>query len=296
MLTKEESSYLLGLYFADGTIEKKRKRSYEVSYSLQENEKEIASKSAALLRKSGLKPRVYVRTRKRSQIIFVQASSTNLNDFFPDKRRLLRGAEIRQRFFGSRGLLSDSRNRIVFCAGLLDGDGTCEARLDTSKIKNKEGSFGTLHVKWIFSQIKYSYLTDFFYQSIETLAPGASSLVSIYGRVRGVRINRLGRELLLQAGFAELSWKVRNFTTLVTELLNEREKRKADWAKSIKCMGLRLVDVAKILGVSRKTLENRHWRGKLQATMVREGGHRYLAIEPTQIEKLKQELRKKEQS
>jgi hypothetical protein len=283
------------LYFADGSIEKKRKRSYEVSYSLQENEMEIASKSAALLRKSGLKPRVYVRTRKRSQIIFLQASSTNLNDFFPDKKRFLRSAEIRQRFFGSGGLLSDLRNRIAFCAGLLDGDGTCEARLDTSKIKNKEGSFGTLHAKWIFSQIKYPYLTDFFHQSISSLASGASSILRIRGRVRGVRINRLGRELLLEAGFAELSWKVRNFITSMTELLNEREQRRAEWAKSIKYMGVGLVDVAKILAVSRKTLENRHWRGKLQATLVREGGHRYLVIEPFQIEKLKQEFRKKMQ-
>jgi hypothetical protein len=148
-LTQGERSYVLGLYFADGCLSKQGKgvKSYQLYFSLQGNEAEMASSLVRILKKGGLKPHTYRRRTMGGSCILVEAYCSNLADLFPDKEQLLRDEKKRAVFFQKNGLLTNLENRVAFTAGLMDGDGSCKAYLDRQK-----SVFGQIHVEWVFSE------------------------------------------------------------------------------------------------------------------------------------------------
>jgi DNA-binding transcriptional regulator WhiA len=56
VLSLGERAYLVGLYFADGTMRRHRKTSYELGFALQGDEMEIAERIGGMFRRSGLNP------------------------------------------------------------------------------------------------------------------------------------------------------------------------------------------------------------------------------------------------
>lgn len=290
-LSEGERSYLLGLYLTDGWISRISKGSYMITFALQGNEGTVAERVIGLMRRAGLRPRV---GRWFENCILVYACSRNLCDFFPDKERLLCDEVRRKRFFEDSNLLDKLENRVAFCAGLLDGDGWCKAYL----LEGQESggrSFKYVSVKWGFSQLKYPYLIPMFQDFIESLALGSTSIGYIRHKERGtvtyVRVNLRGREALLQAGIAAWSWKAAEYKRTILGLIEERDRERAEELKKAVGGDMRLLDLAKMLGVESNTLYQRRRYGSLSARLVHVGrGRGYLVIPRDEVERLKRKL------
>jgi hypothetical protein len=245
-LTNGERGYLLGLYLSDGCLQKRSKRSYRVTFHLQGNEGKIANRVGELLRRANMKPSVSY--SKGENCIVVGASSRNLNEFFPNKDALKYDEQGRERFFDENGF-HGVQNGVPFCAGLLDGDGTCRAYCYQWRHRKTAGSFGSIRVRWKFSQNKLPFLIDFLHEFLESLAPNSTCIASCFhvntGRSeRLVRFSNSGRKTLLEAGVGKWSWKAAECELKVSQLLKEKQKRKTDWIVRSKGEGERLVDVA----------------------------------------------------
>ncbi|WXG46065.1 MAG: hypothetical protein WED05_05285 [Candidatus Atabeyarchaeum deiterrae] len=292
-LSQEERSYLLGLYLTDGHACKEgRKESRgKIYYFFQPNEGEIAERVVKLLARASLKPHVY----HYGNTIRVAASSKNLDEFYPDKAALSEDASARRRFFEGNDLVSNLQSRIAFCAGLLDGDGTCKARFHKVPPANRNkrlSRIGCFHIQWSFYQIKYHFLVHYFRDFVESLAPDSIGFAYREGMLEATYIRRRGREALIKAGIANWSWKVRKCIESIPKLLEERrrvrEKEELERAKEIGEVGMKLKDVAKTLGLQRKLLAKWHCRGAFCATLVREGtGIGYLVIPWEEVKRLK---------
>ncbi len=302
--TPQERSYLLGLFLTDGYLDEGRKGSHEqVTYALQGNEGEIANRVTTFLERCCLKPRTY----HYGNMIAVTASCTNLSEFLPDKETLLKDCDARRRFFERNDLLFNLGNRVAFCGGLIDGDGSCRARLQNQKGGGSR-CLGTLVVNWSLYQVKYPYLLDFFHEFVDSLAPNSTCFVRRKVRqkkgeeeptkttgkiVFGAYVNRAGREALLRAGIAGWSWKVSKCMDSVFALIQEREKERVKRVKSVMSEGgMKLVDVAKMLGMSSTTLRDWHKCGKIHANLVCVGGvqagrRKFFVIPKVEVENLK---------
>ncbi|WXG43544.1 MAG: hypothetical protein WED04_05805 [Promethearchaeati archaeon SRVP18_Atabeyarchaeia-1] len=288
-LSQEERSYLLGLYLADGWVSRQSKGSLIVTFSLQGNEEAIVDRVAALMRRANLKPHV---GRWFDNCILVYACCKNLCDFFPDKEGLSRDKAARQRFFDNNNLLRDFANRVAFCAGLLDGDGWCKAYLLKGR-KPGRRSFEYILIKWGFSQLSYPFLIPLFQGFLESLAPNSTNIGYIrhvgYETVRYVRINKRAREALLQAGVAVWSWKATEFQNVVSEFHAKRDRERTDAMEKAVGGDIKLVDVARMLGVSCHTPYQRYRYGSLNARLVhvRKGRpQKYLVIPREEVERL----------
>nr|MDO8098988.1 hypothetical protein [Candidatus Njordarchaeota archaeon] len=292
-LTREERSYLLGLYLTDGYLSKEGKNESreKIYYFLQANEGEIAGRVVSLLRKASLKPHIgyYGNT------VRVFASSANLDKFFPNKAALLEDVSARRRFFEENGLLSSLENRVAFCAGLLDGDGSCKAHLSKPypAKKNKNLScVGAYNVAWFFCQIKYPFLLNYFHEFAESLATESSGFAYRKGALEAIYFRKRGMEALLKAGIANWSWKVRKCAESISKLVEERrrvrEKENLERAKKVGEIGMKLRDVAKMFSLRTRQLQKWYRRGSLRATLLREGtGLGYLVVPWGEIERLR---------
>jgi excisionase family DNA binding protein len=254
-LTEGERSYVLGLYLADGSLSKQGKEvnSYQLYFSLQGNEGEMAGKLVRILKKSDLRPHTYRRRTNGGNNIFVEVYCSNLIDFFPDKEQLLRDEEKRAVFFQKNDLLTNPDNRLAFSAGLMDGDGTCKAYLDKHKSR-----FGQIHVEWVFSQSSYDFLLDFLLEFVESFVHNSTHIA--YAKrcksERSLQIRCQGRQALIKAGISMWSWKVAKYLKLVSELLRERER--------IRNNILTLKQVASSLSIDRKTVLRSCQRGEIR--------------------------------
>nr|MDO8099711.1 helix-turn-helix domain-containing protein [Candidatus Njordarchaeota archaeon] len=292
-LSREEQSYLLGLYFTDGSFRGVRRSGshQRVKIVFQWNEREMVDRVATLLKHCSLIPRIY----DYGDCITVSVSSTNLCDFFPDKHALLKDESARRRFLGGGNNLHSRENGAAFCAGLLDGDGSCHTYLYPNKADMERGWIGSggIRVIWLFSQNKYPFLIDFFHEFVESLAPNSNASGVSYrqdGSPYSLHVNRRGVDVLMQAGIDKWSWKVKKCVESRSKLLEEREMEKQKMMRRVMSMGVKISDVAKTLGVRRSMLYKSFRRGKLQATLVCSwGGQRYLMIPREEVERLKKE-------
>jgi hypothetical protein len=144
-VSAEERAYVLGLFFADGYMYRRRKSTRELTFCLQGDEEQIAERLAELFRRSGLFPRTY--RLSRSDELRVTVVCANLLSFLPNKAELLhRGiddAAVKQ-FISTEELEGDLG--IPFIAGLLDGDGCCSVDYYT----NRKCIFGFVCKRWWF--------------------------------------------------------------------------------------------------------------------------------------------------
>lgn len=189
-LTQEEGSYLLGLYSADGSLPKSSKRSYIVVFAFQGNEGEIVDRVVELFRRANLKPYVH----RRHNYIVAYSISTNLNKFFPSKKALLRNKETRMKFFQDNNLLLSLESRLAFCAGLLDGDGSCKAY---QYEREKKSRFKSISIQWHFSQHKYPFLIPLFQELVEFLVLMDREVIERVKRDRGMRLQDAPKMLRL---------------------------------------------------------------------------------------------------
>jgi hypothetical protein len=288
-MSEEERSYLLGLYLADGWVSKSSKGSYIVTFALQGNERAVVERVIGLMKRADLKPRV---GRWFENCILVYACCRNLYDFFPDKERLLCDETERRKFFEDNNLLNRLDNHVAFCAGLLDGDGWCKAYVERRK-HGKRG-YKCISVKWGFSQLKLPFLIPLFQDFVESLASGSASIGYIRhkegGTVKYVRVKLRGREALLQAGIATWSWKATEYKRIISVLIEERERERAEEMKRAVGIDMKLVDVAKMLGIEHNALYQRHRYGSLSARLVHVGkGRGFLVVPRDEVERLEHE-------
>nr|MDO8097916.1 hypothetical protein [Candidatus Njordarchaeota archaeon] len=298
-LSGEERSYLLGVYLTDGNLRRSGTNGGEVRFFLQWNEGDIAEKVALLLRKSNLVVRTKhlssrsVKARGRGSkngkgLIAVFACSTNLDGFFPDKKRLLSNETMKTQFFRKNDLSVSLMNRVAFCGGLLDGDGTCNVHLDRSHIHGRAG-VGKIHVRWAFCQLTFSFLRKWFQEFVESLAPNSTRVDhdDELGDV-AVRVGRKGRDALLSAGIARYSWKVSAYVVSYKKLLESVRNARIMRNKKVRAVGLELVRVANILGIHPTTLLRFRRRGELRAKSIENGRGRMCFVVPwDEVERLK---------
>ncbi len=292
-LTQAERGYLLGLYLTDGYLSKEGKNGsrMKIHYYLQPNEGEIADRVASLLVRASLKPHVHL----HRNTLLVTANSGNLDLFFPNKNALQEDTSARARFFEANNLLICLGNRIAFCAGLLDGDGSCKARLGKPRPAKKNRNLsriGGYSVWWSFYQIKYPFLIDYFRDFAESLAPNSSGFAYRKGALEAIYFRKRGMEALLEAGIANWSWKVRKCAESIPKLIEERRKvremESLERAARIGRIGMKLANVAKMLTLQKRLLVKWHKRGSLRATLVPEGTNiGYLVIPWEEVERLK---------
>jgi hypothetical protein len=266
----------------------------KIYYYLQPNEGEIADTVVALLKKASLRSHVH----NYRNTITVAASSANLDGFFPNKWALQEDVCVRKKFFEDNGLLSCLENRVAFCAGLLDGDGSCKPRLAKpypAKKNRNLSRVGAFKAVWSFYQIKYPFLIDYFHEFVESLATDSSGFAYRKGMLDKVYFRKRGMEALLKAGIAKWSWKARKCAESIPKMLEERmrvrESERTERAERIRKVGMRLVDAAEKLRVRPRVLHKLYARGSLRATLVGEGsGLGYLVIPWEEVERLKEKV------
>ncbi len=222
-VSAEERSYLLGLFLADGCVYYSRRKdrtyvSHRIKFFLQGDQLEIAEKVVALLKKLiGVSPHIYW---EAGCMWILKFESKALFAFLPKKERLLNDNSARDRFFSDNRLF-DVENGIPFLAGLLDGDGSCEVR-----VQKKQCMLGSVQKwNWSFSQSKLLFLIDY----IRTLVTSMTSdEYSIGIRLRPGRnetklcIRKSGILALLNSGIVNYSWKVRKWLERVGEIQRNR--------------------------------------------------------------------------
>jgi hypothetical protein len=229
-LSSAEWSYLLGLFLADGYSDTNpRIQLYRVRFLLQGDEGDIASRVVGLLRRVGCNPRV--ERQKGKDMLVVRVYSKVLLSFLPDKKTL-RGGAASERFLLERRL-HDPANALPFCAGLMDGDGTCRARPCRSRARVRQPCPGRFEVYWRFTQTKLPFLRRFFEGFVESLAPGSTGRSYRNGRWEDVRVNEAGREALRRAGFELWSLKAAESFQQVSRLRAEqtRLREAAGWRR-----------------------------------------------------------------
>jgi excisionase family DNA binding protein len=274
-LSAEEWSYLRGLFLADGysyVHKRKRETHYVVEFYLAGNEEELARRAAGLVRRAGLKPRVYKHRRKDMWVM--STYSMALLGFLPDKQLLGSDEATRERFFDENELFGVERG-LPFFSGLLDGDGHLVAY-----VVRKRCFFGFVNQwNWSFVQTKYPYLVDYVVRFVNSLSPGS---VHVQRRATGAlvaSIRRCGIEALLRAGIGKYAWKVGNWQREVVEARSERAKY------------LNPREAAQELGLSYETVWRYLKAGKLR--YVRGDGassHHY--IPRSEVERLMRERKK----
>ncbi|WXG43943.1 MAG: helix-turn-helix domain-containing protein [Promethearchaeati archaeon SRVP18_Atabeyarchaeia-1] len=96
-----------------------------------------------------------------------------------------------------------------------------------------------------------------------------------------------GRQALLGAGIAKWSWKVGTWMKSFSAISDAKCEERAAREKLAENGGLKLVDVAKKLGVRPSILHRMYWSGRLQAELVRErAGIGRLVIPRNEAERL----------
>lgn len=218
-LSTGEWNYLHGLFLADGYRDAYEYRrncwSYRIRFFLQGDQLEIAHRIATLIKKTGLKPHVGWDPIKN--MIIVRVYSILLFDFLPDGKRLRDDPIYREHFYENNGLLNLQKG-MPFIAGLLDGDGRCQAWIS----KGRRSFLGSMN-KWLwsFSQTKFLFLIDYILKFAESLAPD-SVRVMINGRGRIVSFRKSLIIALLKLGIEEYSWKVTQWLNKVVMLERDR--------------------------------------------------------------------------
>jgi hypothetical protein len=128
-LSNEEWNYLYGLFLADGYSDvyqyKGRWWSYRIRFFLQGDQMEKAYKVERLLRKTGLNP--HIERDAVKDVIVVRVYSISLH-FFPNGE-FLKGDPVYGEEFSNHHELLVPDKGMPFIAGLLDGDGRCQARI-----------------------------------------------------------------------------------------------------------------------------------------------------------------------
>nr|MDO8100132.1 helix-turn-helix domain-containing protein [Candidatus Njordarchaeota archaeon] len=209
-LSPREWAYLRGLYLADGT-----KR---VTFCLGGNETELSLKLVELLRRAGLKP--IVKSDRKEDMLLVSAWSLSLLEFLGRKSILMDDAELRRRFFEENRLMSVEFG-VPFTAGLIDGDGFCQA-----SVVDELGPFGKVNKwRWGFAQKKLPFLLDYFREFVESLAPGSVRLRERENGVVVAEVRQAGIEALLKAGIAFYSVKATQWLRRVEELVRTSRRR-----------------------------------------------------------------------
>jgi hypothetical protein len=274
-LSADEWSYLFGLFLADGYRGSfYHGRAYQGGFFLQENEKELAERVVALLRRAGLRPRLT--KSKKSRMFEVLVYSVALLVLLPDGWSLTDDVPLRERFFEENNLLN-IQSGMPFLAGLLDGDGYCGATLVKSDWA-KNCVYGVVDQwHWVFTQSKFPFLVDYVERFLGIVAPEGK--FHVYERAGG-----FGKSLtyymyftkpvissLLRAGIVEYSWKATRWQRKIAELRSKRDSY------------YRLSEAARVLHVNRKTM----WR------WLRAGKVRYVRrsdwfyIPASEVERLK---------
>jgi hypothetical protein len=262
------------LYFADGSLRKRRKSSWIVGVALQGDEMSIAERVAGMLRRSGLNPRIYC--ERGSYVIRLTATAMNLTVLFPVKGRVRSMSDVALRWVVEEGV------EVPFVAGLLDGDGNTRVRYDS-----RESVFGYVCSEWSFAQTKFPFLVDFFGDYVNGLVVRGASVSNSVG-VHIVSILRSGREALLLCGIAEWSYKVKDW--LVRSESLER------WLMDIRSRFLTTGQVALRLGIGRCWVAKLCRRGRIRHILIRSvlsSGKRYYNIIPVEeVERLEHERNK----
>jgi hypothetical protein len=274
-LSLGERAYLVGLYFADGYMRKHRKTSFEIKFSLQGNEMEIAERVGGMLRRSGLNP--WISRDKGVYGIRVTATGTNLIVLFPVKEKVGSMSDASLRW------VTDEGAEMPFVAGLLDGDGNTRAYYIS-----RESIFGYVCNEWSFAQVKFPFLVDFFGAYVNSLAAGGAS-VSVSVGVWIVWVLGSGREALLRRGIAEWSYKVKDWLS--------RSEKLERWLTDIRSRFLMTGQVARRLGVGKWWIAKLCRLGRIKHILIHSllaKGDRYYNIIPVEeVERLMGDREKK---
>jgi hypothetical protein len=243
-LTREERSYLLGLFLTDGSMFRRGKRHCDVHLWLQRNEMELANRVATMLKSADLVPHIYEYSRKK-RFVALAVSSNNLDSFFPDKKILLCDDKVMQKFFDENAL-STIQCGVPFIAGLLDGDGYCRASLDGRWFRSIR-LWG-----WELSQYRLVFLVHYLKRSVELIAPDSVTIKTYAsGRVRA-SIRKDGIVALMSKGIADYSFKVARWLEARLRLENVRTKYYSTR------------EIGEILGLCRTTVRHLLSTGKMK--------------------------------
>jgi hypothetical protein len=279
-LSCEDMSYLLGLFFADGCLYKKRKTSKTptgLNWTLQGDEDGLATKLVALLRRADLNPHVYF-SRKWSEII-VAVNAVNLTEAFSVKTNLL-DQSAAWKFFEHKELLN-VRCGIPFVAGLIDGDGTCRV---TYRLRRKSrGGLGSIESQWSFSQNRFRCLCEYLHRFILTLTASGSTYGTYHRRRKKkesvehvVSISKSGIAALLKHGIGDYSWKVERWQHDLADLQNRLSLIRS----SVHTVG----QVARSLGLNKVTVWAWCKTGKVKT--VQSGNGAWYLIPSKEVERL----------
>nr|MDO8100778.1 hypothetical protein [Candidatus Njordarchaeota archaeon] len=119
------------------------------------------------------------------------------------------------------------------------------------------------------------------------------SYISVWRRLKAGKI-KYRRGIVARKGKPH-SLSIHYISAEEVERLRRLVDREREIMKRVKEEGgMRLVDLAKTLGLARQTLHKQYQHGKLRATMVREGGHRYLLVPRDEAENLQKSEEKVE--
>ncbi len=235
-LSGGERAYLLALYLTDGYLRESGKSTHSLEFYFQGNEGGLVLKVAEMLRRTGLNPRLY--SPRKRKMILVSVVGKNFLSLFPEKRSLLSyGKNVLRNWINGQGL--NGMLGIPFIAGLLDGDGYCQAQYD------RQGVFGQARVLWVFSQVRLRFLTEFVNEYINSLRADSAVMYDEKKR-RAVRILSLGRDALISAGLSNWSYKV----AVCLKKVEEIKRNIVDLKSRFHVAG----QVAKSLHVGRNTL------------------------------------------
>jgi len=262
-LSSEDRAYLLGLYFADGCLDKHSRSSCRLRVYLQGDEMEIASRVAEMLTRSELSPHIY--REKRCNSVIVSADAVNLTSLFPEKKRYLSLEDGGKGWVSREGL--NGKLGVPFIAGLLDGDGCIRAA------SGRLGIFGCVRTHWVFGQMKYLFLVDFFIEYMKGLASKSTCVTYRSDGKRDIYILASGRKALIDAGIAKWSYKIARYLVRVGEIKEEITNLKSKFCA--------VSQVAQRLNVWPQTVRKWCKRGYIRHIRIRghgslSGNYRYV--------------------
>jgi DNA-binding transcriptional MerR regulator len=214
-LSSEEWNYLRGLFFADGNrfVRRHGKKDYRILFFFQGDEGDLASRSVAMLERAGLRPRLG--WDKRENMLVVWVSSRSLLEFLPDKGALRDDVARREKLFEEQELFS-VKCGVPFMAGLLDGDGSLQVRV------NKRCFRRSPSMHWSFSQSRYPFLIDYVVSFVKSVAPSGVKVRVCERGKREVDFRVHAVHTLLRLGIAKYSWKAARCLDEASRLLVER--------------------------------------------------------------------------
>jgi excisionase family DNA binding protein len=284
-LSSAEWNYLRSLFLTDGSAKlglsrvKKRNRVYPhygVYFYLQGNEGELARRVQWLLARAGLKSRLDKDPSK--EMLVVSVFSKSLFNFLPRVETLKRDIQVRDSYFEECGLLT-SEGGVPFLAGLIDGDGGCNAT-----VRVKRNGLPYVEKSWRFSQHKLPFLVDYVERIMQSVICPKERSTSTHldphrnswspNPISVVSFLRAGVDALLAAGISNYSWKVSRWLKRVEELCK--------WRGSY----LTTSEAAKLLNVDVTTIRSWVVAGKLRHSL-RRGHWSYVPVE--EVERLKKE-------